>query len=583
MSPPPCELKPGASARSSAVREEIAAFQGKVDAYLAKTLSAEEFKKCRLQLGIYGIRGLTDKQMIRVKVPAGRLSAEQMECLAKLVEEFATGRGHLTTRQDVQMYDVPIARTPELMIRLAEAGLTTREACGNSVRNVTACPFAGLCADERFDVAPYALAVTQHFLRNPMSQALPRKFKISFSGCRHDCAMAPIHDIGAIAAESNGRLGFRLYVGGGLGAFPRAAHLLEPFTSVERLLPTCEAILHVFDQHGERKNKARARLKFLIERLGFEAFEALVVVERDRLLNETGRFATLAVPQPLPATETNHVSLPTKGSAAFLCWVKTNVAPQRQAGFMIVTVRLPLGDLAASQMRQLASLAHRVSQGQLLVTQWQDLCLPWVPHADLAGVFEEVSRLGLALADANRIQDITACPGADTCQIGITSSRGLATVLTQLLDRPVYKSDDLKGLRIKISGCPNSCGQHHIADVGFFGLARSIEGKLAPHYQLLVGGGCANGEVRFGRPVEKIPAKYVPHVVERLLQCYRRQRLDHEPFSAFVDRVGIPALQQRLREFAAVKSYAEDPELFRDWGRTTEFTLAGAGQGECAS
>jgi sulfite reductase beta subunit-like hemoprotein len=566
--------------------EELEEFQRKIGDYLEGTLGPDDFKKCRLQLGIYGIRGRANKQMVRVKVPSGRLNAEQADRLACVVEEFATGRCHLTTRQDVQMYEVPIERTPELLRLLAEVELTSREACGNSVRNVTACPLTGLCPDELFDVTPYSLAVTRHFLRNPVSQYLPRKFKISFSGCRRDCAMAPIHDIGAVAVThgEHGRTacGFRLYVGGGLGAFPMAAQPLEPFTSIDHLLPTFEAIIRVFDQHGERKNRQRARLKFLIERIGFEKFRALVFGMREALVQQRQPFPPLPAPEAVTLIALDHPVLPDTGEALYRRWLKTNVQLQRQPGHAVATVRLVLGDCSAEQMRALAELSRRYAQRQLIITQGQNLCLPWVRFGDLPALYADLVRINLALPEAHRIQDITACPGADSCQIGITSSRGLAAALTELLEQPQYKTDDLKDLRINISGCPNSCGQHHIADLGFFGASRAVAGRAVPHYQLLVGGGFGDGRVRFGQPVAKLPSKHVPQALERLLQCYRRERTDHEPFGAFVQRVGVEALRRLLHGFTVVGSYAEEPDAYRDWGKPGDFSLSGMGQGECA-
>lgn len=581
------EMAVSASGVPREITAEIEDFQHRVGEYLNGTLAPDDFKKCRLQLGIYGLRGIKDKQMVRVKIPSGKISAEQFERLADLTDTFATGRGHVTTRQDIQLYEVPVERTPELLRRLADAGLTTREACGNTVRNVTACPFAGLCPDELFDVSPYSLAVTRYFLRNPVCQALPRKFKISFSGCAHDCAMAPIHDIGAVTTVStsgNGHpgYGFTLSVGGGLGPIPMSAQLLEPFTPLDRLLPTCEAVILVFEQHGERKNRQRARMKFLIERIGFNAFRKLVFAERDRLLSERAGFPALPAPQPAQATETDHTPLPAGTTPAMQRWLATNIRPQRETGFAVVTVRLLLGDLTASQMRQVAGLARRYAKGQLITTQWQDVCLPWVRFEALPALYEELVRIQLALPDAERIQDITACPGADTCQIGVTSSRGLARALMELLERPEYKTEDLKALRIKISGCPNSCGQHHIADIGFFGAARSVGGKLLPHYQLLLGGGIEDGRAQFGAPVVKLPAKHVPQAVERLLQQYRRERYDRESFHAFVQRIGVPTLAQQLEDLTVVQPQADASGIYQDWGRTEEFNLGGMGQGECA-
>lgn len=580
------------------IEQELEEFAGRVAGYTAGALSPDDFKPCRLQLGIYGIRGLKDRQMVRIKVPSGRLTAEQLEGASVLTDEFATGRAHVTTRQDLQIYEVPITKTPELLRRLAQIGLTTREACGNSVRNVTACPFAGLFDDELFDVVPYANAVTAHFLRNPASQALPRKFKMSFSACRDDCAMAPIHDLGGTAARrmEGGRAahGFRLYVGGGLGAVPRPADVLEPFTPTAQLLPTCEAVIRVFHRDGDRANKQRARLKFLLERIGIEAFRQRVAEMREQLLAEhPERFAYLPEPTPVDPTRAAPPAFPDRPFGPYRRWLATNVRPQRHAGYAAVTIRLLLGDLTTIQMREVAELSRRVGRSQVITTQWQDLCLPWVAIEQLPALFEGLTRIGLAQSEAQRVQDITACPGVDTCQIGVTASRGLARALTQTLEQPAYLADDLQGIRIKISGCPNSCGQHHIADIGLHGAARTVHGRLVPHYQLMLGGGPAvggtppSGQAEGGRwqlaqAVVKVPAAHVPQAVERVLAWYRSQRAPDESFRVFARRMGATPFQQLLQDLTDVKPPAEEPEAYRDWDRADAFTMAGMGQGECA-
>ena len=568
------------------IARELDAFRERIVEYLDGIISPDEFKACRLQLGLYGIRGLRDKQMLRIKVPAGQLTADQLDQVACAARDYATGRAHVTTRQDLQLYEIRIERAPELLRALAAVGLTSREACGNSVRNVTGCSFAGLCPDELFDATPYALAITRHFLRHPDTQQLPRKFKISVSGCTSDCAMAPIHDLGAVAARdgSNGQTayGFRLFVGGGLGAAPRAADVLEPFTPIALLLPTCEAITRVFNQHGERKNRQRARLKFLLERIGLAEFQRLVFAERDALLRTPDRFPVLPLPALTEASVSGAAELPHVGASALRRWLATNARPQRQSGYWVVTVRLPLGDLSVQQMHGLAAVSRWCGRGQFIITPWQDLCLPWVASEHLERLYDQLAELGLAQAEAERIQDITACPGADTCQIGVTSSRGLASVVSELLDRPEYKTEDLAGVRIKISGCPNSCGQHHIADIGFFGAARSLYGKLVPHYQLLLGGRCRNGEAQFGQPVVKLPARRVPQAVALLLEYFRQTRQDGEAFAAFVARKGPAPFQALLVPLIAVQPPGDEPEAYRDWGATDDFALTGMGKGECA-
>lgn len=566
-------------------QEEGERFAQDIQAYLGGTLTPDEFKRCRLQMGVYGIRGLKDRHMIRVKVPAGQLNADQLEGLSRASRDYATGRGHATTRQAIQLYDIAVQRLPQLLAELAEVGLTSREACGNTVRNVTACPFTGICADELFDVSPYARAVVRHFLRNAVSQSLPRKFKISFSGCAIDCAMSAIHDIGAVAARREGAqgmaYGFTLYVGGGLGANPRSGDRLEPFTPVGQLLPTCEAIVRVFDRHGDRANRSRARMKFLLERIGADAFRRLVVAERDALLREPGRFALLPEPEPINGPDAKARALPSAESALLRRWLGTNVRPQRQAGYWIVTVRLILGDMSAEQMGGLARLSREHGTGRLVTTPWQDICLPWVPTNALAPLHAALAALGLGEPDAERIQDITSCPGADTCQIGITSSRGLAGALMRVLKRPEYAAKEFASLRIKISGCPNSCGQHHIADIGLFGAAKNVAGRLIPHYQLLVGGRTAPGVAEFGLPVVRLPAKRVPEAVQRLLDDYRSRRQDGEAFRVYATRVGLPALQALLEPCATLEP-GQEAAAAEDWGQTTPFSLAGMGKGECA-
>ncbi|MBI2174504.1 MAG: nitrite/sulfite reductase [Candidatus Omnitrophica bacterium] len=563
------------------VRQEIDDFRQRLEAYQAGSFSAQAFKPIRLRLGVYGLRGIKDKQMIRVRVPSGRLTKEQLLCLAEVAQRFAGGHLHITTRQDIQFYNVPIHQTADFMERLAEVGLTTREASGNSVRNVTACPAAGLCAEELFDVSPHANAVTSHFLRNPLSQALPRKFKMSFSGCQRDCAKALIHDVGVLAIEQDKCLGFRLYVGGGLGPIPKAGHLFEAFTAAEHLLPTIEAIIRVFNEQGQRKDPHRARLKFLIERIGFDAFRRMVLELREKLNTFPGRFVALPAEPKKPMTSRTHF-FPEEGSALCHAWLKTNVHCQRHPEFVIVTIRCLLGDITASQLRGVASLVDKYGCNLAVTTQDQNLCIPWVPLEKLPQLYTELSLIDLGQAYAQRIQDITCCPGADTCQIGITSSRGLAQALTRLLEQPIFQTEDLKALRIKVSGCPNSCGQHSVADIGFSGAARTIGGRMVPHYQLLVGGAVGEEKIHFGQPVAKIPAKRVPEALERLLQLYRRQRCEGETFRVFIQRLGIPALQQALHDLTILQPNAEEESLFRDWGKSVPFVLS-VGQGECAS
>ncbi len=571
-----------------ASREEIVQFQRLVERYFLGELSPDEFKARRLQMGTYGIRNVDGVHMMRIKVPAGRLSTEQLECLADLAQTYSKGIGHITTRQDIQLYWIPTNEAPTAMARAAAVGLTTREACGNSVRNVTACPLAGVSPTELFDVTKHAEAVTRHFLRNPVSQKLPRKFKIAFEGCSVDHAKTAIHDIGAVAAirEDGGKrtMGFRIYVGGGLGAAPMSAILLEPFTPPVELLRTCEAIVRVHDRLGDRKNKATARIKFVVKRLGADAFRREVFTERAKL-------PRYVYPE-MDATETDETSpAPIEPSTTdgpignvFSQWLVTNVVRQKQPGYSVVTIRLRLGDISSDQMRALARIVRRHGGGWLRVSIEQNLVLRWIRNDRLISVYRELAPVGLAEPEADRLQDVTSCPGASTCQLGIAASRGLAGAVEARLREARLFGEDVDHIRIKISGCPNSCSQHHIADIGFFGGARKINERLVPHFQLLLGGRITEEKAEFGQPILKLPARRIPDAVVRILERYRKDRQSkQESFKVFTTRVGSEYWKAALDAFTTLPSYEASADAYRDWGVETDFSLGGMGPGECAA
>ena len=525
--------------------------------------------------------------MMRIKIPQGRLTAEQLECLADVADLYSKGIGHLTTRQDMQLYWIPTQQVPLIMARAAAAGLTTREACGNSVRNVTACPLAGISSTEAFDVTKHAEAVTQHFLRNPVSQKLPRKFKVAFEGCPVDHAKTAIHDIGAVAAvrDEGARrlLGFRLYVGGGLGAAPMQAILLEPFTPTAELLRTCEAIVRVHDRLGDRKNKASARIKFVVKRLGPEVFRQEVLREREPLPRYSyPDMETMETDERPPAP--HDVPAVASVNGTFSRWMITNVVGQKQAGHSAVSIRLRLGDISSSQMRALAGILRRYCGGMVRVVITQNLLLRWVRNDHVAALFSELQPLGLAETEAERLSDVTSCPGAETCQLGISASRGLARALEAKFKERGLVGPDIEHIRVKVSGCPNSCGQHHIADIGFFGGAKKVNDRLVPHFQLLLGGLTDEGKAEFGQPVLKLPARRIPDAVVRILELYRQERqAPQEPFRAFALRMGLPYWKQALNEFTTLPDHAASPDAYRDWGAETDFSLGGMGPGECAA
>jgi sulfite reductase (ferredoxin) len=528
--------------------------------------------------------------MQRIKLPMGRLTATQLEVLCDLAEEYSDQIVHVTTRQDIQLHFVHVDDTPNLMRRLAAVGITTREACGNSVRNTTACPYSGVCAEEAFDVTPYAHALTSFLMGHDDTQDFGRKFKIAFSGCRHNaCAMTNFHDLGCIAKQRvhNGSLerGFEFSVGGGLGSVPQAAQLFDEFLPEVELLPMAQAICRVFARLGEKENRARARIKFLVKKLGIEQFRRLVLEERAKLRPDprwTAFLEDLSFTDERPYKNGSQLdSGPT--DATFARWRRTNVRPQRQAGYVTAKVTLPLGDFTPSQGRTLADLSRQFAEYSLRTTADQNLLFRWVPEGDLPALHATLVAIGLGDAGADTISDITACPGTDTCKLGISSSRGLASELRRRLTTVQDSLDPAAAaLHIKCSGCFNSCGQHHVADLGFLGVSRNVGGRRVPHFQLVVGGEMQGNARAYGLAIGAIPSKRVPDVVQRLTETYVAGRLADESFAAFVGRVGKKAIKQIVDETTHVPSYDEDPSYYSDWGDPREYTIGDLGVGECA-
>jgi sulfite reductase (ferredoxin) len=569
------------------IEKEIEVFEEWVERFRSKEIHEEKFKRFRLQHGIYGQRQ-KGVHMIRVKIPSGGLNPNQLLGLAELADLYSTGKGHVTTRQDMQFHFVKLPDVPKAMRLLAEVGLTTREACGNTVRNVTACHLAGACATELFDVTPHSNAVSRHLLRNPVCQSLPRKFKISFSGCQSSCGLAAIHDIGYIAEkrEVDGRLeyGFKVFVGGGLGSHPKLAKLYADFVPMSEILPLSEAILMVFDREGDRKTKSKARMKFVIEKHGLERFKEMVF-EALAELKMLGREYP-ALP-PVEARPQLHEPVGShNGDAAdpdFALWRKTNVTPQAQPGYVAAQIKLPLGDITSFQLRALAPTVERYAAGQVRNTREQNMIVHWVRQEDLFGLYQELLAIGLGGAGAEKVVDVVACPGSDTCNLGLTSSMGLGKAVGDHLAQNLGDDySDLEGIRIRISGCPNSCGQHHIASIGFHGVGKKLHNKLAPHYQLHLGGIVDGNRANVGLAKTKIPAKNIPAATLELLAIYRRERLPGEDFIAYLDRAGRESVSKMLERFTDLPKPGEFPEGYVDYGADTDFNLDDLGPGECA-
>ena len=527
--------------------------------------------------------------MQRIKIPAGGLNAEQLETLAELAEEYSDGIAHVTTRQDFQLHYVHIEDTPSVMRRLAAANITTREACGNSVRNVTACPYAGVCPDETFDVTPYARVTSKFLMGHPDTQNFGRKFKHAFSGCsQHACGLASMHDMGMIAVTriENGKekRGFETYVGGGLGAVPYQAKLFDSFVPPEELLPLAQSIARVFTRLGEKKNRSRARIKFLVQDLGIEKFKELVLEERKTLSPDPRWTDFVKDAEHFQETPLRSGGKPPLlGTESFQRWVKTNTRAQKQTGYVVVTIALPLGDITANQLRSLADIARRFTKETIRSTVEQNIVLRWISESDLSELHKALDAAGLADSGAGTIIDVTACPGTDTCKLGISSSRGLAAELHKTLGEKSFQLDEsVDKLHIKISGCFNSCGQHHVADLGFYGVSRKMSGYAVPHFQVVLGGEWEHNGGSYGLPVIAIPSKNIPEVVSRLTGKYAANRKHGESFKDFTKRIGKVELKKTLEDLARLPTDPSDRSFFSDWGDPREYTLSDMGIGECA-
>ena len=593
--------------------EEIDQFDSQVALRKLGKLDEKVFAETRLRRGVYGQRYDNGKRhdgtaeqtlayadvptkgpetlwdapgMCRIKIPFGGVSPEQLEVLADCSEEYSDAILHVTTRQDFQLHYLHIEDTADLMRRLAAVNITTREACGNSVRNVTGCPLAGVCKTEIFDISPYAQALMTFMLGHPDVQDFGRKFKPAFSGCEHEaCGLVQMHDGGYVARIVDGKKGFKIVVGGGLGAVPHQAAVLSEFTPVEEFLPVMQAVSRVFARLGQKKNRNRARIKFLVAKLGIDEFKRLVEEERKTLPHDDRWISLITDMAPTSDEPTSKAAELPVGARpdGFDAWYDTNVRAQRQDGYSVVTLNLPLGDLTADQARSLADIARKFTGDNMRTTVEQNMVLRFVSNSDLVRIFEALTAAGIGAADGETIVDVTSCPGTDTCKLGIASSRGLAGELRQRL---AAKSASLpaavKALRVKVSGCMNSCGQHHLADIGFYGNSRKVDGRTVPHFQVILGGQWGENAGKYGMAMGSVPSKAAPEVVDALTDAYVQGRQGNEIFREFVERLGKRSVREIIKPFMKVAPYAEAPEFYSDWSDVREFTIGDLGIGECA-
>ena len=580
------------------MEDEIVRLEEESAAFVAGERENTEFTPFRLKQGVYGQRQV-DVQMIRVKIPGGIITTEAMDALGDFTTKYAPlGKGHITTRENFQFHHIPLDQCPDALRLLGAAGLSTREACGNVVRNVVGAPTSGVCASEIFDPTPYLAAFVRFAVRHPLTQAFPRKFKSAFTGCDdHDHVAAAIQDLTYVSQirveDGVEKRGFKVFVGGGTSIMPRLAKPLYEFLPEEDFLRLALAIFTVFNNADMlRKNRMMARLKVLIDRIGLDEFKTLVEAELENIGSVDPKpFMNVEemmreTPPALAANSANG----SNGGGDYAEWRKTNVEAQKQEGYYVVHVKPERGNISASQFHGLADIMRKYTGGRARTSQEQNLALRFVPEQMLHDVWDALTEIGLAEANAHSISNVVSCPGTDSCKLGITSSMGLAGALKQEIERwdGLLQDEGINDIRIKMSGCPNGCGLHHIANIGFHGAAtKGADGEQIPAYEMFLGGNYGDVNVQDSRigtriPRVKVPAKSVPGVLKHVVNYYKDNRNDGEKFNQFLDRVGLEELTEVAEKAQlAVANAAPGSDMYVDWERTNLYKLE-RGEGECA-
>ena len=578
---------------------DIEKFELQLGRYLAGDLDDDVFRVFRLNNGIYGQRQGGHNQMVRIKIPYGQVTPEQLDVMAHIADTYSRSWGHITTRQNIQMHFVQLEDVPTVMRELAAVGLTTREACGDTVRNIQVCHLAGACPFEYLDITPWAEAAYQHFIRHPLAQRLPRKFKINFSGCETDCGQAMFNDVGVIATtrtnpDTGGtEAGFRVFVAGGLGANPHPALALEAFTPREELMPTLEAVLRVFSNHGNRDNKLRARLKWLVDTMGWDELQARILKERKFLLassswpggipeavRKSGDSPAGLQAGVTPTAMGQGIPVSIRGTTAYQRWEQANVVRGSAKGTVSAIAYAKLGDITSDQFRAVGAIQREFGL-DVRVTNRQNFAFRGLTEEQLPRLFDRLTTIGMAEAGAELARDVVACPGADTCNLAVTQSRGLADAISERLEEEGLA--DVGGVRTNISGCTNSCGQHHTADIGFFGAERRAHGKAAPGYQMLLGGYVGQAQIQFGEKALRLPAKNAPEAAVRVVRRFADERDAGETFRSWMDRAGgAKTIAEGLKDLDQFPTPEEGPEFYVDYDETGPY-VAETGESECAT
>jgi sulfite reductase (ferredoxin) len=560
------------------VQKDIIDLERKIRLFKEGKIDDERFRSLRLARGVYGQRQ-EGVQMIRIKLPFGKVTSEQLVRITKVSDEYSTGRLHITTRQDIQIHYVSLDRTPELWANLEKDDITLREACGNTVRNITASENAGIDPEEPFDVSPYAHALFQFFLRNPVCQEMGRKFKMSFSSSDKDTALSYLHDLGFIPKIVNGQRGFKVLLGGGLGSQPSHAELLSEFVPVNQIIPMTEGVLRIFDRYGERAKRLKARMKFLIKEIGKDEFLRLVEEEKKALSYQTVEIDTTAFDGPIPEPLVAAPKVTIEDVAAFEAWKKSNVIAQKQAGYVAIGIKVALGDFYTDKARTLADLIKNYGANELRFTLRQDILIRNIKEENLPFFYQELAKLDFVTLGYNTINDVTACPGTDTCNLGIASSTGIAVELERVLATEYPQYSNNQEITIKISGCMNACGQHNMAEIGFQGMSINSGKLVAPALQVLLGGGnLGNGQGRFSDKVIKIPSRRGPEALRLILNDFEANA-NGQSFLEYYDAKGEKYFYEFLKPLADVTNLTEAD--FVDWGNADNYVKA-VGVGECA-
>ena len=584
--------------------EETEIFGQNVKLFRKGKISEDDFRRFRLQHGAYGSRLQQNYSMVRIKIPSGEITPEQLEKIATLSEAFSIGSAHVSTRQNIQLHWVQLEDVSEIMRGLVEVGLTTREACGNTIRNVMCSHFAGVCPDEEFDSTPYAKAIARFFLRNPVCQNLPRKFKINFACCSHH-GLVRIADIGLIPMKKDGTNGFKIFLGGGLGAASFIGHQLEEFTPEDRVVSTCMAVVRLFDRLGNRENMARNRMRYLVNEMGWEKFQKLVIKERSgvemTISLETLKRYMVDLETPNIRQLSNGKKLPlinekvNVDSDPYTRWLHSNVVSQKQDGYFVVFVTLGAGDITSNQLRSLAkTIRNHSGEGCARNTPNQNFAIRFVKARDLPEFYNDLANTGLANPGALTMSSAVGCSGTTSCNLAITNSHRLAKeIQMKFIELGLDTEDDLRDSTIKISGCPNSCGQHEIATIGFYGGASRIDGTMTPTYSMMFGG--RDGEDgMLGKSVMRVPAKRVIATLIKIIEIYKQERSTNESFAMWIEKIingvgngkgeikNLDDVKTVLIQTVSLPSPKDDPESYMDYGNDVQFSAKTA-RGECAA